>query len=369
MVEIHSLLRSLLGEALSVKLVSLVSSNIMKTCRLWNLYGPAETTIDCAFHLVDADVEGNSVPIGRPLPGYSCVILDDFSQPVFVGQEGELLVGGVGVFAGYLGRDDLTKKALVEIDGQVFYRTGDLVRFDNSGVLHYEGRKDHQIKLRGQRIELGEIERCLLDVSSKVSGCVVVKWGEDHLVAYVQSDGMEEEQLREHCRSHLAPFMVPSMFIVLEQLPLNANGKLDRKRLPTPDFSRLSLSGQMNRHVEPRDELETRIHSLWCEVLQCSPISTIDSIFTIGGHSLTLMQLYHRYKSMFDFDRHAVGITQMFQHPTIVDHARYIRQSLNTESCQEEPWLPLNITRGKCSYRVNGSDRLCLGPRYCWSVM
>ena len=341
-----------------MNLVGLVKSSVEKTCQLWNLYGPAEATLVATYHPITSAAETRSIPIGRPLPGYSCVILDDFSQPVFVGQEGELLVGGVGVFAGYLGRDDLTKKALVEIDGQVFYRTGDLVRFDNSGVLHYEGRKDHQIKLHGQRIELGEIERCLLDVSSKVSGCVVVKWGEDHLVAYVQSDDMEEEeQLREHCRSHLAPFMVPSMFIVLEQLPLNANGKLDRKRLPTPDFSRLSLSGKMNRHVEPSNELETRIHSLWCEVLRCSSISTIDSIFTIGGHSLTLMQLYHRYKTMFDFDTRVVTIAQMFQHPTIVDHARYIRQSLNTEQCHEELWLPLNITRGKTISTILGQPQ------------
>ena len=90
-----------------------------------------------------------------PLPNYQCLILDDFLQSVIVDQEGELYVGGVGVFAGYLGRDDLTEKALIEIDGEIFYRTGDLVRMDNNGLLHYLGRKDHQIKLHGQRIELG----------------------------------------------------------------------------------------------------------------------------------------------------------------------------------------------------------------------
>src|SRR6202034_3584519 len=104
-----------------------------------------------------------------------------FTQSVAVDQEGELLVGGVGIFAGYLAKDDLTAKALVEIDGHMFYRTGDLVRFDNNGLLYYVERKDHQIKLRGQRIELSEIERCLLDTS--ISACVVIKWGEEHLVA------------------------------------------------------------------------------------------------------------------------------------------------------------------------------------------
>ncbi|CAF4075000.1 unnamed protein product, partial [Adineta steineri] len=150
------------------------------------MYGPAETTIDCTFHVFDKTMETESVPIGRPLSKYQNLILDQFSQSVFINQEGELFVGGIGVFAGYLGRDDLTHRALIEIDDQVFYRTGDLVTIDNNGLLHYQGRKDHQIKLHGQRIELGEIERCLLNITS-ISACVVIKWNDDHLVAYVQS--------------------------------------------------------------------------------------------------------------------------------------------------------------------------------------
>ncbi|CAF4447973.1 unnamed protein product, partial [Rotaria sp. Silwood2] len=189
------------------------------------------------FEYLSNATDTMTVPIGSLLPGYRCAILDDFSQPVFTGQEGELFVGGVGVFAGYLGRNELTEKALVDIDGEQFYGTGDLVHFDSHGVLYYVGRKDHQVKLHGQRIELGEIERCLLQASSDVSRCVVVKHDDDHLVAYIQSNNMNEERLRQYCRSHLPPFMVPSMFIIVEQLPLNANGKLDRKRLPTPDFS------------------------------------------------------------------------------------------------------------------------------------
>ena len=161
----------------------------MQNCRIWNLYGPAETTIDCTYHLVNITTDTESIPIGVPLPNYQCMIIDEFLQNVIIDQEGELLVGGVGVFAGYLGRDDLTEKALIEIDGEIFYRTGDLVRMDNNGLLHYQGRKDHQIKLHGQRIELGEIERCLLNTS--ISACVVMKWGDDHLVAYVQSSDIE----------------------------------------------------------------------------------------------------------------------------------------------------------------------------------
>ncbi|CAF3867720.1 unnamed protein product, partial [Rotaria sp. Silwood1] len=187
------------------------------------------------------------------------MILDEFSKSVFVGQEGELFLGGIGVFAGYLGRDDLTSKALVDIDGEMFYRTGDLVKMDNKGLHHYQGRKDHQIKLHGQRIELGEIERCLLNTS--VSACVAIKWDDDHLIAYVQSSDIDEEQLRKHCQSHLPPYMVPSLFIVLDKLPLNANGKIDRKHLPPPSshFSHsLPLNYTNNSEMKtPHDEIES----------------------------------------------------------------------------------------------------------------
>jgi hypothetical protein len=315
-----------LGENLTPKLVGLVAAHVDTSCRIWNLYGPAETFI-ATFHLVNPAFDTTSIPIGRPLPNYQCLILDEFSQAVVVGQEEELLVGGVGVFFGYLDREDLTTKALVEIDGQMFYRTGDLVRMDKQGGLHYVGRKDHQVKLRGQRIELGEIERCLLDTS--ISACVVIKWSEDHLIAYVQSSHIDVEILREHCQSRLPPFMVPSMFIVLEHFPLNTNGKLDRKRLPQPDFATFSTTSNKQQQTKPNGELESGIHSLWCELLRHSCISTSESIFIIGGHSLVLMQLYYRYKTEFNFDTRAVSITQLFQYPTIVDHARLIGQTMN----------------------------------------
>ncbi|CAF4320686.1 unnamed protein product, partial [Adineta steineri] len=167
--------------------------------------------------------------------------MNQYLQSSATAQEGELCVGGVGVFAGYLDRDDLTAKALVEIDGELYYRTGDLVTIDKNGLLYYQGRKDHQIKLHGQRIELGEIERCLLNITS-ISACVVMKWNDDYLVAYVQSSDINEQQLREHCQSHLPPHMVPSIFIILDKLPLNSNGKTDRKLLPSPHFSSVHLT-------------------------------------------------------------------------------------------------------------------------------
>ncbi|CAF1541355.1 unnamed protein product, partial [Adineta ricciae] len=156
-------LRSLcsIGEPFSIKLNNLIMNIDIAKCSVWNLYGPAETTIASTFHLVDVIADQRSVPIGLPLPNYQCVIIDEFAQNVIIEQVGELLIGGAGIFAGYLGRHDLTARAIVAIDEDIFYRTGDLVQMDRHGLLHYKSRKDHQIKLHGQRIELGEIEQCL----------------------------------------------------------------------------------------------------------------------------------------------------------------------------------------------------------------
>ncbi|CAF4329589.1 unnamed protein product, partial [Adineta steineri] len=260
------------------------------------------------------------------------------------GQDGELLVGGAGVFAGYLGRDDLTARALVEIDGELFYRTGDLVTMDDNGFLRYQGRKDYQIKLHGQRIELGEIEQCLLRRS--ISACVVSKWDDDHLVAYVQSSHVNEEQLRQHCQSHLSPHMTPSLFVILDKLPLNANGKIDRKLLPPPSFSSMHLTNN-DELLLPMNETESIIHHIWCDLLNQKQISTNTGIFSIGGHSLIIMQLFHRYKIQFHFKTNSLSISSLFQHPTIIDHAKLIHQTMNvTQDINEYHWSSLYMVKG-----------------------
>jgi aryl carrier-like protein len=337
-----------LGEPFTIKLFHLIISIGMQGCRIWNLYGPAESTIDCVYHFVDITTMMESIPIGIPLPNYRCIIKDNFSQNVIINQEAELYVGGVGVFAGYLGRDDLTEKALIEIDGEIFYLTGDLVRMDNNGLLDYQGRKDYQIKLHGQRIELAEIERCLLNTS--ISACVVIKWGDDHLVAYVQTSDMNEEQLRKHCQSHLPPHMIPSIFIVLDKLPLNANGKIDRKSLPPPSFSHLASTSLTNQCelLTPRNEIEVTIHHIWCNIFQQNQISIDTNIFAIGGHSLLLMQLFHRYKTQFHLQTNTVSIADLFQHPTIIGHSELIHQAIdNTQNIDNLTWSSLNLIQGK----------------------
>ena len=337
----------LTGENFPTELSNSIKANVSKSCRVWNIYGPAETTIDCTFHVVDSNSETDNIPIGLPVPNYQCLIKDHFLQNVTVNQEGELFVGGVGVFAGYLGRDDLTEKVFIEIDGEIFYRTGDLVRMENNGFLHYIGRKDHQIKLHGQRIELGEIERCLLKIVS-ISGCVVTKWGDDHLVAYVQSSTVDENQLRAHCQLRLPPHMVPSFFMILEKLPLNVNGKIDRKNLPSPNFVILSHAVNEDQYGKLDDALENQLRSIWSETLERTDISSNANFFSLGGHSLLLIRLYHRYKTMFQIDTDGINIQRFMENPTIIDHARLILSLIPSTKQTKVSWCLLTPNSGNC---------------------
>ncbi|UJR06586.1 hypothetical protein I4U23_010870 [Adineta vaga] len=349
-----STLRSLCfgGEPISKRLVHRLQSHIDNNCTLYNIYAPAETTVVSFYHRISSRSSESIIALGRLLPNEHYKVLDMYFQHVPVGQQGELFIGGGGVFAGYLYRNDLTTKVILEIDEQKFYQTGDVVKLDRNGLVYYEGRKDFQIKLHGQRIELGEIERCLLSITS-ISTCVVVKWGEDHLVAYVQSSVISENELHEYCQSHLPPHMIPSRFIILDKLPLNPNGKIDRKRLPSPDSLVLSSTKLNNTNdlVEPTNKIESIIHHIWCDLLKQKQISTNTNIFSIGGHSLIIMQLLHHYKVEFRLEINSIAITDLFQHPTIIDHAKLIHQILNTElSKDDHSWHSLNILTAKASF-------------------
>ncbi|CAF4068351.1 unnamed protein product, partial [Adineta steineri] len=326
-------LRSLcsIGEAFVVHLIDVIMKTGITNCTVWNLYGPAETTIVSTSYRVDLVEDKRSISIGRSISNYRCMIMNQYLQSSVTDDEGELCVGGVGVFAGYLGRDDLTAKALVEIDSELFYRIGDLV------------------KLHGQRTELGEIERFLLNIIS-ISACFFMKWNDDHLVAYVQSSDIDEKVLREHCQSHLPPHMIPSLFVILDKLPLNANGKIDRKLLPSPHSSSIQLTNSIELLL-PTNDIEVSIHHIWCEIFKQNQISTDTNIFTLGGHSLVIMQLFHQYKIQFHLETNTLSITDLFQHPTIIHHAQLISQTMNVnESINDYHWSSLHIINAKASF-------------------
>ncbi|CAF1303916.1 unnamed protein product [Adineta ricciae] len=340
------------GEPMDIRSLEKFRQNTRAT--IFNLYGPAECT-DVSIYKITQDRNQMIEPscIGPLSPNLSCLILDSFMQTILPDglQLGELFVCGPSVFLGYFNRHDLTRAVLIDgltNDGKQFYKTGDLVRLDAKGVLHYVGRRDFMVKLRGQRIELSEIENTIIDASSDVTRCVVVKYedkkiGSEYLIAYVQTTMINIEQiLQQKCQERLPFYMVPSFFILLHKLPLSQNGKIDRKRLPCPHMSIKLLHQQDNQ--QSKTEIERLVSTLWCEILQLDQIPSITiSFFKFGGNSLLLMKLYHSYHRIIPFDTKALVISQFFRRSTIRDHAELL-ETHQTKS--EVPWKSFHINKG-----------------------
>ena len=210
--------------------------------QLFNLYGPAECTINSHGRRITVeDGGGERIPIGVALPNTTGYVVDSFGMPVPVGVAGELYLGGPKVGRGYIGRPDLTEKSFVHVrslpDAGRLYKTGDRVKWLPDGSVDFLGRVDFQVKLNGQRLETGEIE-ALLRQAEGVGDALVVLWtssdNRPRLVGYVVGANADEASLREICSKALPGYMVPSVFMPLPEWPLNANGKIDRKRLPAP---------------------------------------------------------------------------------------------------------------------------------------
>ncbi|CAF4100111.1 unnamed protein product, partial [Adineta steineri] len=332
------------GEALKPKqwtqFVNLLSSSNVQLCVI---YGLSESGGVLGCRLLN--IKDTDIPIGYLFPTIRCLLIDDDGKTITttdnLSEIGQIHLGGPTLFNGYLNDPELTANKFTTINNEVYFKTGDLARYNAQGKLFYVGRADFQIKIRGQRVETTEIENTITNsYPDKISDCVVTKLAQndDLLVAYVVSkeSELDTEQIRNYCNRHLHQYMIPSIFVFLKQLPLNANGKLDRQRLPTPDISVLLTDTNDPQYLEPKNELETVVHSLWCELFDCNRISTMTNFFNIGGHSLLLIQLYQNYKMTLNIDTTKINISELFQHTTIADHVRLIHQSIdNTETYQK----------------------------------
>ncbi|HEY9664968.1 MAG TPA: non-ribosomal peptide synthetase, partial [Allocoleopsis sp.] len=312
------------GETLTPDLVEQLLS---RGAELWNLYGPTETTIWSTVHRVET--AASPIPIGRAIANTQLYVLDSHRQLVPLGVPGELYIGGDGLAQGYLNRSDLTAEKFVahpfaDSDTKL-YRTGDLVRYRADGTLECLGRFDHQVKLRGFRIELGEIE-AVLTQHDAIQTAAVIAHAEDpnhpQLVAYVvlhPDQAATSQELRQYLKQKLPAYMVPTIFVVLDQLPLTPNGKLDRRALPTPTGNDVDP----NTQIPPRTPIEQKLHSIWCRVLTLPQASVEDNFFDLGGHSLLAMQLIAQVREQFQLD---VSLQQLFEYPTIAQLAAYIDQ-------------------------------------------
>ncbi|MEU9985116.1 amino acid adenylation domain-containing protein [Streptomyces sp. NPDC050856] len=260
----------------------------------YNFYGPTENTVNSLYWPIR---NGEKPLIGRPMPGGRAYVLDASLRPVPVGVHGELYLGGAGLAQGYAGRPDLTAERFVADPfgpaGGRLYRTGDVVRWTPDHELEFIGRADNQVKIRGFRVELGEIEAVLAAVPGVRHAVAVVREdspGVRRLVAYVVAEGVTAGGIRAAASAALPEYMVPAAVVLLDELPLNANGKLDRAALPRPSHDALAGAA----YVEPRTETERLLAGIWAELLGVDRVGVEDNFFELGGDSILSIQVVSR---------------------------------------------------------------------------
>jgi len=328
--------------------------------KFFNAYGPTETTVCASMLEVKRDYP-QGPPIGRPIPNFQLYVLDESMNPVPIGANGELYVGGVGLARCYLHRPDLTAEKFVPNPfsaqaGERLYRTGDLVRYLADGNIEFLGRIDHQIKLRGFRIELGEIENVLHDHPSIQDAVVIVREdvpGDPRIAAYlVPKPGASVEigALRRYLRERLPDYMVPAHVIALEQLPLTPSGKVDRQALPAPDRTRPDLE---IRYQPPRNETEEKLASICAELLHLDKVGVYDNFFDLGGHSLLATQFISRIRTTFQID---IPLRTLFESPTIEKLAEAILSAQMTAQTQSEGSIPTIGRYSRDAHRMRRSD-------------
>jgi len=297
---------------------------------LVNHFGPSETHVCTSNVLEQSSKKWDPIPsIGRPISNVQCYVLTDKQELAPYGAIGELFVGGTGLARGYLNNDTLTSEKFVSnpfIDGEteLMYCTGDLVRWLNNGDLEYFGRKDNQIKLRGFRIEIGAIESALSDHSQVRDCCVTLDEQQERLLAYVVADRDKDlsSELNEYLIKILPVYMVPHLFIVIDSLPLNINGKVDKKLLPKPN-----LDLYENGFVAPETDIEKSLVGIWSKLLKIEEekISTTANFFELGGHSLLVMRLIYMINSQWKIEG---NVKQYFDSQTILSQSTVIMDEI-----------------------------------------
>ncbi|WP_217997249.1 amino acid adenylation domain-containing protein [Gordonia paraffinivorans] len=300
------------GEALPPALADEVY-RVWPHVNLQNQYGPTETIIYSTIAEVGSGVP--TVPIGVPTPHTVAQVLDSRLRPVPMGVSGELYLGGGQMARGYIGRPGLTAERFVADPfgkpGARLYRTGDVVRWRADGQLEYLGRVDFQVKLRGQRIELGEIESVIASAPGVHEVAVTVvdtPAGSQNLVAYVTGDDeVTHGVLRAYAAEHLLPFMRPSVWVVLDDMPVNAAGKVDRKALPAPVFDAME-------YVAPESEAEQSVAAVFVDLLGVERVSVVESFFDLGGNSLSAARLAARVSAVLGVQ---VSVRDIFDAPSV----------------------------------------------------
>jgi len=313
-----------------------------KKPQLVNMYGITETTVHVTYRPISVDDTNGGSVIGCAIPDLQVYILDRQMQPMPIGVPGEIYVGGAGVARGYLNRPELTAERFIPDRFQPgqkrrLYKTGDLARRLSNGDLEYLGRIDLQVKIRGFRIELGEIESVLAKHVAVREAVVILTndaSGEKRLVAYYTPQTGQKAtnaELFAFLKDRLPEYMVPAAFIELERMPLNSNGKIDKKALPAADLARPERTEDF---VIPETPLEEEVASVWKEVLGLERVGVNENFFEIGGHSLLATRVIMLLRSRLGL---SISLRLLFEYPTIAGMATALMDTLLDET--EEPAL------------------------------
>ncbi|WP_043706835.1 non-ribosomal peptide synthetase, partial [Tenacibaculum ovolyticum] len=336
-----------------------------------NAYGPAEASDDVTLHIMTKSPKDGLVSIGKPVANMEIYIVNSHENLCPIGVIGELWVGGVGVGRGYLNLNQLTKEKFITNpftgNGRV-YKTGDLGRWLSDGTIEFVGRIDDQVKIRGHRIELGEIENALSSFSEVISCCVLAK--EDgrsikNLIGYVVLEGaLNNNILQEKLQSKLPDYMVPRLWVVLDEIPLTPNGKVNKKALLKIE----AIDTSSEKHIEPKTDTEKQLAEIWQELLGISKIGTNDNFFELGGHSLIATQLVARIRQYFNLEE--ISVVDIFSKPVLLDLAITIsnKKPKNTSSAiiqkiptqqdyelshaQKRMWVLNKLEEGQTNYNI-----------------
>ncbi|MCP4149722.1 MAG: AMP-binding protein, partial [bacterium] len=387
------------AEKLTLDLVERSIAAIDEECRIFNMYGPTETTIIATTLEINRENIGkyktlSNVPIGEATGNSQLFILDKYLKPVPFQVGGELYIGGEGVSRGYLNKPELTAERFIKASWQsavgsrqeekakktkeqnekeeetahrnnqspltnnYFYRTGDRVRWFPDKTLEFLERLDCQVKVRGFRIELGEIENHLLTHNNITKAVVVAKDdenGETYLCAYyvanpltqgrLHGDGTEAADIRNHLSKTLPDYMIPVYFVPINTIPLNPNGKVDLKALPEPETAMVDFE-----RAAPRDKLERKLVEIWSDVLNVDKesIGIDDSFFQLGGHSLKATRLVSKSHKELNVN---IPLTEFFKIPTIRALADYVKKQ------EEVEFPPIEAAEKKNVYPASSTQK------------
>jgi len=308
-----------------------LAKELLPRCaELWNMYGPTETTIWSTVHRVTS--ADGSIPIGHPIANTQTFVLDAYRNLVPAGSVGELYIGGAGLARGYMGRPELTQERFIASpfsqnaeEGARLYRTGDIARWLPGGILECQGRIDNQVKVRGFRIELGEIE-AVLSLHPAIRQCAAVaredRPGNTQLVAYFEANAGQKPniaELRASLEKSLPAYMIPSVFVPMDKLPLTSNGKIDRKSLPAPEQSSVVRS----EFVAPEDPSEQMLAGIWSKLLKVDRVGRTDNFFELGGHSLLAVRLVSEIEKL---TKVRLPLAVLLQAPTVAGLAEVLRR-------------------------------------------